>query len=325
MHVKSDEIQGEPEPITTAEVAAEDDKTPRRRRSQRRLVLGKDEAEKGEKDDEEQPEDVPKDGEAKEEGPVTEGSPKIKRGRKAKGRKSAENNTGVSSPRAQSPRSKSLESGSTSPKTSDKSKPFVKLQKLDLGETIRKEEMKRDEERPMRVHRVDGSGKPKKVKDLYEWEDDDDEPIPEYTHTRARKRNTSEMFESPIKGGDKPDESEQDVAQKDEDSDMDTEPIVVNQPDVAQTEVDENEVLSNKSSDILELVTKSPPSSFENAPIESNPGVTVSEPTPTPEPLKDLLPDKPREEEIEHTSPALATETGNEEGSCEGGSSSGSS
>ena len=140
-------------------------------------------------------------------------SPRTRRGRRPKGRKSVD---GSSSPRTRSadignasPRGRSLDGGATSPKAGEFSKPIVKLEKLNIDHTMKREERKEEElsqprfsftrhgmRQQQQQQLLDGDkAECKPEKDLYAWEDDDEKPVPELMHKRIRKRKA---------GGDSP-------------------------------------------------------------------------------------------------------------------------
>ena len=99
-----------------------------------------------------------------------------------------------------SPRSK-LDSGATSPKAT----PVVKLEKINIDQTLKRNESKEDESStvqspPTRFGKfITRSAAAEKTqpeqqqyrapeKDVFEWEDDDEKPVPKLVHKQTRKR-----------------------------------------------------------------------------------------------------------------------------------------
>ena len=173
--------------------------TPRTRRSTRRSGRIDTEAEK--EDEKEKEEDKTDDSEL----PDIE-SPKPRRGRRPKARKSTEGPG--QSPRKSSesvppnsPRAR-LESGSTSPKAT----PVVKLEKIDVDQTLKRTEGKEEDGSGVQSPPTTRFGKfitrsvtAEKVhaghqysrsqeKDVFEWEDDDEKPVPKLVHKQTRRR-----------------------------------------------------------------------------------------------------------------------------------------
>ncbi len=190
--------------------------TPRRRRSQRRVTKEDGEGKTECHEVEEQETDA---NTSREEGAMgvavlsgSEESPRARRGRKPKNKRVSSDQIGsLPSPRAGSPRAEGAYGTATSPKSSELiNKPFVKLEKLAMIEdTLKKEDGKgRDDGLP-----DSGQGRyfhgdeelrgepPKQAKDLYDFKDEEDQPLPGYTQMRNRKRPASESTgESPKKG-----------------------------------------------------------------------------------------------------------------------------
>ena len=149
-------------------------------------------------------------------------SPRLRRARRGKGRRAE---AGSMSPRTRSsegsisPRGKPIDGGSTSPKASELSRPFVKLEKLRFPE-IKADEKKEEESKEAPAGSTGGSrfsfnrfgsrtrttsdekssDGNKSGKDLYEWEDDDEKPPPVSLHTqRPRNKRKVGEWESPRK------------------------------------------------------------------------------------------------------------------------------
>ena len=121
-----------------------------------------------------------------------------RRGRKSKSAKTLDmspKGRPITETGSTSPRSKSSDS-SSSPKGAEYTKPVVKLEKLNIAS---EGGVKRDE----RVSRERGG---LAAKDLYEWEDEDTEPITVFKHTRKRKSNDHSGFESPRKSTEGPED-----------------------------------------------------------------------------------------------------------------------
>lgn len=147
-------------------------------------------------------------------------SPRTRRSRRGKAGRRAE--TGSTSPRTRStdsslsPRGKLFDGGTTSPKASELSKPFVKLEKLRLPD-MRADEKKEEEKeantamasrfsfnrfgsRIRTTSETDKTEGCKTGKDLYEWEDDDEKPPPVSLHNqRPRNKRKIGEWESPRK------------------------------------------------------------------------------------------------------------------------------